>query len=536
MTACQTRVESLSFSVHGNTVSIREKPGVPEDQEGFLLPDAKGTATPVYSLKTPVILSEPEDAFSIRYTYQGDSLTLVLYTGDDEESLSIPLPAQGTPVEFVYSFETGFSLKGFQVRSKDREGAGRVLSAGTASGLKGVRKQRDYTSIGYGFSFTESVLEGTYQADIDVPVGAGDVITLEYDFNSSQSGSEEPVELIFRERDSGNTEDYILVRKPGGAALTVPVASLEVKPDVVTLRSRDKGFSFKSITVQNPDRSFLKTPLPADFTSILFFPQSNWRNDGFELFRWSSYPEILVFDTADYAVQARYFKRLAFFVEKKGFKGTILTNQELQGKHGWNAHDYRAADLAEFFQKAEETGFLLNEEELLLKEILVDNGVLVEEGTTVSPGNGGVLSISRESPEYLRRKFIVHEGLHGIFFTDSDYREAVAAEWASLGETEKEFWYLFFRWMAYSVDDDYLVVNEYQAYMLQRAPEEAESYFRSHGGTIWAASNRDSESSVARQLKDHPDFFTESARSMEAILKEFSGFSGGHLFRMDRVD
>ena len=84
------------FSVHGNTVSIREKPGVPEYQEGFLLPDAEGVTTPVYSLKTPVVISEPEDAFAIRYTYQGNSLSLVLYAEDDAESLSIHLPVQGT--------------------------------------------------------------------------------------------------------------------------------------------------------------------------------------------------------------------------------------------------------------------------------------------------------------------------------------------------------------------------------------------------------------------------------------------------------
>ena len=49
---------------------------------------------------------------------------------------------------------------------------------------------------------------------------------------------------------------------------------------------------------------------------------------------------MLIFDTASYAVQARFFRRLAFYVEKQGYRGRLLTDAELGSRRGYNAHDY----------------------------------------------------------------------------------------------------------------------------------------------------------------------------------------------------
>jgi len=55
-------------------------------------------------------------------------------------------------------------------------------------------------------------------------------------------------------------------------------------------------------------------PLSKSPGFILSYPENSWRDRRFEVFSWDAFPEILIFDTASYAVQDRLFKRLAFFV------------------------------------------------------------------------------------------------------------------------------------------------------------------------------------------------------------------------------
>ena len=68
------------------------------------------------------------------------------------------------------------------------------------------------------------------------------------------------------------------------------------------------------------------SPIPADPADILSYRVESWRNSRYEVFSWDAFPEILIFDTANYAVQDRLFKRLAFFVEKTGFRGRLSTD------------------------------------------------------------------------------------------------------------------------------------------------------------------------------------------------------------------
>ena len=81
-----------------------------------------------------------------------------------------------------------------------------------------------------------------------------------------------------------------------------------------------------------------KTAELADFGRILRSPPSD---RDFDLYRWDLLPTTLIFDFKDYAIQDKYLKRLAFFVEKLGFKGRLASDEEIAGLHGWNAHDYR---------------------------------------------------------------------------------------------------------------------------------------------------------------------------------------------------
>jgi len=211
-------------------------------------------------------------------------------------------------------------------------------------------------------------------------------------------------------------------------------------------------------------------PLPADPATVLHYDPRYWRQPDYELFAWERFPGLLILDTADYAVQDRFFKRLAFFVEKEGYRGRLVTEQEVRGLHGYNAHDYRAEDLERFFSAADAQGFALNPEEELLRAILAANGIL--------GGQGAVLSISRESSEVLRDLLLTHEAFHGLFFTLPRYREACQAVWEDLQGPERRFWSLFLDWGSYDYRDGYLAANEMQAYLFQQSRAELNFYFR----------------------------------------------------------
>ena len=242
-------------------------------------------------------------------------------------------------------------------------------------------------------------------------------------------------------------------------------------------------------------------------------------------------PEVLIYDTADYRTQARIFKRLAFFVEKPGYIGRLLENSELEGKHGWNAHDYRPEDLADFFSLADETGFILNNEELELRKLLVNHGIIMTNGDTpaYSAGTGAVLSVSRETLPDWRYRFLTHECLHGLFFTDPGYRADMTRAFSTLQQEEIEFWKHLLDYRQYDVENDYLLVNEYMAYTLQQPPEETDEYFKGFLYTRMIAARPYESGFVENFERNFSDSFATSVFNLENILYSYTGRTSGHL-------
>ncbi len=291
-------------------------------------------------------------------------------------------------------------------------------------------------------------------------------------------------------------------------------------------------------------------PLPADPAAVLLYDPRLWRQPDYELFAWERFPGILILDTASYAVQDRFFKRLAFFVEKEGYRGRLVTEREMRGRHGYNAHDYRAEDLARFFAAAAAEGFPLNREEELLRAILTANGLLrggdgqgeggaapAHETTPARPvaGQGAVLSISRESSEVLRALLLTHEAFHGLFFTLPRYREACQAAWRDLQAPERKFWQLFLDWGGYDFRDGYLAANEMQAYLFQQPREGLNAYFR-----LLTAKRLErafpAETSWLRSYlgSGGGDFETAYDRLVPALRRE-AGLEGGRVLEWRRV-
>lgn len=221
-------------------------------------------------------------------------------------------------------------------------------------------------------------------------------------------------------------------------------------------------------------------PIRTDPGLILNYKTSQWRTADYEIYEWDRFPQILFFDTRNYEIQDRLFRRLAFFVEKQGYKGKLLTNEELGDMHGYNAHDYSAESMARFFNKAAELNFPLNEEELLLKRILIYNGLFEDDGIYVKANEGGLVSISRETPLWSRTNLLAHEGWHTIFFRDAEFRNYVSAVFYTFDPTSRDFLIDYFKSqpsLGYDTNDEYLMHNEFMAYIMQQRLSEVAKYF-----------------------------------------------------------
>jgi len=244
----------------------------------------------------------------------------------------------------------------------------------------------------------------------------------------------------------------------------------------------ERPLSLKGERVDSLRQSYAKlppfpAPIPADPGLVLSWPTESWRDKRYEVFRWEQFPSLLIFDFADYAVQDRMLKRLAFFVEKKGFRGRLAPDSEIAELHAWNAHDYRAEDLAHFFNAARSAKFPLLDEERELERILLNESVIRRAGDTITAGEGGIVSISRESNASLRALFMAHEGYHGIFFIDADFRDFTRKRWRQLPAQAKRFIVSYFGYQQYDTADEYLLVNEFMGHILQQPVSQAGYYF-----------------------------------------------------------
>jgi hypothetical protein len=315
--------------------------------------------------------------------------------------------------------------------------------------------------------------------------------------------------------------------RPRLRRLNIP-AGMIASDGPLTLSGEPSSFrlSYVSLTA-------LPAPITADPGLILAWPVERWRDRRYEFFRWENFPSLLIFDTANYAVQDRMFKRLAFFVEKAGFRDRLAPDEEIAELHGWNAHDYRAEDLARFFNAARRTNFPLLAEERELERILLDAGIIRESGAGITGGEGGVISISRESAEYLRFRFMAHEGFHGIFFVDEDFRDFTRRRWQQFPADAKRFLVSFFNFQHYDTSDEYLLINEFMAHVLQQPASEAGRYF---GKTLpsrleetWRQAHLPAKDQASGTWPALAQAFTREADAFSAYVNTRWGLAAGRV-------
>jgi hypothetical protein len=564
----------------------------------FLVPGDQGETTQQrlkfddsgrYLLRQPLLVTRGKQAFYLRFRGEGDGAVLRVLGTEDREIAAKPLPGGGGATVYLPLLQ-GKSVRGFRVDSPEGRGL-QLLEAGIGDSFTGMENSGRSLSLGTAiqrFHNDGGRLELSLSSPQEWPLRMpGGIPVPESETALSLVGSEDlswQISVVIESRapfsfsdfrlgetyadrpgsvylpDSGTNRAYLLLKASAGnktvsfrhSALSgkhnlflyeglVPFEpeTLWVEPlggSGIWLHSLEVArIPPAAVSGLEGERSPSVHPLPADPGTVLLYDPDYWRQRDYELFSWARFPEILIMDTASYQVQSRFFKRLAFFVEKRGYRGRLVSNEEFSGLHGFNAHDYRAEDLARFFQAAREELFELNPEEELLKEILLRNGIIREQGT-FTPGHGGILSISRSSYPVLRRHLLTHECYHGLFFSLPEFRQAAIQAWEGLAENEKEFWRLFFRWVGYDTEDPYLTVNEYQAYLLQQPRSGVRYYFTTLTASRLISSYPGQAAGVREFLRRDPDSFIRGFDTLEASLKRIARMEGGRLIELEAAE
>jgi hypothetical protein len=327
-------------------------------------------------------------------------------------------------------------------------------------------------------------------------------------------------------RSSGEKENPFVI--PAGSLNNAfgPVSGAESGDRIAALMMRPS----------DPALSDPGIPVPVDPGLISLWNKERWRRPDFELYAWDRFPYILVFDTADYRIQDDLFRRLAFFVEKAGYRGQLLSDQELSGKHGYNAHDYSADSLARFFAAAAEKKFPLNSRECELQEILIRQGIIIRHSSgSITAGKGAVISISQESAPELRTTFIAHEGWHGLYFTDADFRNAVASVYYTIDQPTLDFLITYFSitpTLNYDVHDEDLMKNEFMAYMLQRSLSQTARYYVNMASRDHAQWGEKKQADYI--IKTQAAGFVSAATLLDSYVASRWGLAAGRIWLISR--
>lgn len=303
------------------------------------------------------------------------------------------------------------------------------------------------------------------------------------------------------------------------------------KADFTSSKDQVLSIMLHSNTIKKSENRKTLEPIPADLGLILEWNQKNWRVNEYELFKWDLFPEVLFFDFKDYKIQSLFLTRLAYFVEKEGYKGTFISDEDVLVKHGYNAHDYKAVDLAAFFSQAYLQNFKLNDRELLLKEILIANGVIVSRGDgTFVGGRGCLISISRESISSLRYRLIAHEAWHGVFFGDADFRKFVGQLYDNFDPKSLEYikrYWTCTKDLSYDLNDDYLMRNEFMAYIMQQNLSSLRQYIVTRSG--WR-NKTDNDYLLVKYVQDNDaEYFYNAGVLMNDYVFNKWGFAAGRL-------
>jgi hypothetical protein len=530
---CSSKFQGFAFQApEGARIEIWQSARVSREQETRFQPGTGRLSSPEYHLASPVVVSSSGEAFAFSYTSDIGPLALTIFSDRNKVLKSFPLPAtSGNSLRFLVPLDMGNRIWGYQLTAPPK--ADSALSA-SARGTLTLQGAGILANV-HGFSIEPGLL--TVDGSVEVlSASAGSTTARLTEASRAEMGS--GIWLLRLTLNDGAAGGKVVFSEPGGrsTAFEVNPAStpgwLDFARGSVSFIPRDIQFTgtLRSLQILGVP---VEAPIPADPGEILGWDQSAWRKPDFELFSWSRFPRVLILDMASYEIQDAFFKRLAFFVEKAGHAGKLESLSALAGLHGYNAHDYKADDLARFFSAAGKDPAGLSVEESALARLMVENGVVKKTADGYAAGEGCVISISRSSSPILRFLLLTHESFHGLFFTIPAFREATEAAWAALSADEQAVWLDYLAAHSYNTADHYLVVNEFQSYLLQQERTTIRGFQNITLERMRAGNAR--QAGLARRLAAaRPNSFLDAFDALDSALQSAGGPPGGQSIAIKR--
>jgi hypothetical protein len=225
------------------------------------------------------------------------------------------------------------------------------------------------------------------------------------------------------------------------------------------------------------------SPVPGDYQTIL-----KAKSGAVTVWRLVENPEVLVIDFPTLAQQGHAFNRITQLTEQfaEGHK-RVLTGDEfrkyLESIRRSDStfafgHDVLVSELALFYNLADRDKIELSPEEATLREFLVEQGllrswrginqalkpdtVLVTVPQTRERGDG-----EPKINELARRAILLHELSHGEFYSNPYYAKYCRKFWSeTLTDNQREAFTKFLSKYNYSINQDELLINEMQAYLI----------------------------------------------------------------------
>ncbi len=484
---CSAAIDARFTAADGSQSALRVS-SHEGSRHGRLAAAEGASATGVLHPRAPVTVGAGQ-AFFLQYRSTLAEANVSFLADDDSELVRYPLTAGGeAPVRAYLPVPAG-PLRGFRVWTEEPAGTLDLDAAGIAAPVSGVTVADGVLHVGIDARLPPGTLaDAGGIADLAARLRTprttpqpGHALVVRWAFRPSTAGA--VGELLLTVADAAGDRRAIVqaALAAGERSLHLHEAVLGFVPVDVQVLSRAGG-AVRFLVVSRTAAG--AAPLPADLDTILVYPRRAWRGDDWEAFRWNALPEVLILDTASYAIQDEMFRRLAYYTEKAGFRGTVWSDAELGNRYGYHAHDYAAADLARFFTEAGRAGVQLNARELRLRDFLAREGVIrasagqgSESAWRAGPGAGAVLSISQESPPAQRALLLRHEAAHGVYFVRAGYREEIAAIWEAIGEPARHAWRTYLAALAYDSSAEDLMRNEFQAYLAHNARRNLGYYF-----------------------------------------------------------
>jgi hypothetical protein len=257
-----------------------------------------------------------------------------------------------------------------------------------------------------------------------------------------------------------------------------------VKSGFDTIAGRIRKMIGTSVLMAMTQSAWALDAVQADFSQVF-----DSRTGELTVWQMAENPSIYIFDFPGLTYQGRSFNRITQFTEQQTTEPypKVLSNQELaryveaarrtQADFAFG-HDVLISELVQFFNFALRDKVELNPEEIVIREFLMEQGLVRFWRGFYQAMKPGVVVLAipqtqdRKATEPMvspgaRYAILLHELAHGEYYANPHYAKFCQRFWyETMTENQRELFKRFLANFNYAVNNEELLINEMQAYLM----------------------------------------------------------------------